>query len=66
MAELSVGNLPNVSVSHDLFSDITADERFPMLPEKELANLRQNPKSEHLLEYKNYLVECFQRVESVA
>jgi len=40
MAELSVGDLPNVFVSHDLFSDITANERFPTLPEEELANLR--------------------------
>ena len=28
------------SISHDLFSDITADERFPTLPEEELVDLR--------------------------
>ena len=32
--------MPIFSISHDLFSDITANERFPALPEKELANLR--------------------------
>jgi len=32
--------MPNFSISHDLFSDITANEKFPTLPEKELANLR--------------------------
>ena len=40
MAEFSAGDLPNFSISHDLFSDITADERFPTLPKQELANLR--------------------------
>lgn len=34
------GDLPNFSISHDLFSDITADERFPTLPKQELTNLR--------------------------
>jgi len=35
MAEFSAGNLPNCSISHDLFSDITADEgRFATLPEE--------------------------------
>ena len=40
MAEFSAGDLPNFSISHDLFSEITADERFSTLPEEELANLR--------------------------
>ena len=40
MAEFSAGELPNFVIFHDLFSDITADERFPTLPEEELANLR--------------------------
>ena len=40
MAEFSAGDLQNLSISHDLFSDITADERFLTLPEEELANLR--------------------------
>ena len=40
MAEFSAGDLPNFSISSELFSDIAADERFPMLPEEELANLR--------------------------
>jgi len=33
MVEFSVGDLPIVSISHDLFSDITADERFNVFNE---------------------------------
>ena len=40
MAEFSARDVPKFSTSHDLFSDITADERFPTLPEEELAKLR--------------------------
>ena len=40
MAEFGHGDMPNFSISYDLFSDITADERFPTLPEQELANPR--------------------------
>ena len=47
MAEFSHGDMPNFSISHDLFSDITAIERFPTLPEKELANLRGKNQNEN-------------------
>jgi len=40
MPGLSAGDLPKFSISHDLLSDITADERFSTLPEEELPNLR--------------------------
>ena len=40
MAKFSAEDLPNVFNCHDLFSDITADERFPTLPEEELTNRR--------------------------
>ena len=62
MAEFSAGDLQNLSISHDLFSDITADERFLTLPEEELANLRGKNQTQNTSKYKN-LAECFQRVE---
>lgn len=40
MAELSNADLPKFSISQDLLSDNTANERFPTLQEKDLANLR--------------------------
>ena len=40
MAEFSHGDLLNFSISQDFFSNITANERFPTLPEEDLANLR--------------------------
>ena len=47
MAEFSTGELPNFVISHDLFSDITADERFPTLSEEELANLRDKNQNQN-------------------
>ena len=38
MAEFSSADLPNFSISHDLLSDNTANERFPTLQEEYLAN----------------------------
>ena len=40
MAEFSYGDLPKSFISQDFFSDISAYERFPTLPEEELANMR--------------------------
>jgi len=62
MAEFSTADLPNFSISHDLFSDITPDERFPTLPEEELENLAKT-KIRIPPRYKN-LAESFQRLES--
>ena len=40
LSEATQISLRNVSISHDLLSDNTANERFPRLQEEDLANLR--------------------------
>ena len=66
MAEFSE-DLPNFSISHNLFSNSNANERVPPLPEEELVNLRSKDQNQNTsnIEYKN-LAEGFQRVESAA
>ena len=66
MAEFSARDLPIFSISHDLFSDITADERFPTLPEEELANLRDKIQNTNISKSTKTSAERFQRIESAA
>ena len=46
MAEFSP-DFPNFSISHNLFSNSSANERFPTLPEEELANLRSKNQNQN-------------------
>ena len=46
MAEFSE-DLPIFSISHNLFSNSNANERFPTLPEEELANLRSTNQNQN-------------------
>ena len=46
MADIS-HDLPNFSISHDLFSNSYANESFPTLPEEELANLRSKNQNQN-------------------
>jgi len=46
MAEFSE-DLPIFSISHNLFSNSKANERFPTLPEEELANLRSKNQNQN-------------------
>jgi len=41
-------DLPNFSISHNLFSNSNANERFPQLPEVELANLGSKNQNQNI------------------
>jgi len=66
MAEFSHGDMPNFSISHDLFGDITANESFPTLPEEELANLKHKSQNQNTSKSTKTWPNVFNGVESAA